>query len=108
MSDKIEILNQLKKNLEAVLGNRIQKVILFGSHLRNEETEYSDLDVLIVTDKILTWQEKNVVRDVCSDISVDYEILVDSKIISQEEIDNEFWGKHPLITDALKAGVYAV
>jgi uncharacterized protein len=108
MSDKIEILNQLKKNLKKVLGNRIQKVILFGSWVRNEGNEYSDLDILIVTDKILSWQEKNVVRDVCSDISVDYEILVDSKIISQEEIDNEFWGKHPLITDALKAGVYAV
>jgi uncharacterized protein len=108
MSDKIEILNQVKQNLKAVLGNRIQKVILFGSHLRNEETKFSDLDILIVTDKILSWQEKNVVRDVCSDISLDHEILVDSKIISQEEIDNKFWGKHPLITDALKAGVYAV
>jgi predicted nucleotidyltransferase len=108
MSDKIEILNQLKKNLKKVLGNRIQKVILFGSWVRNEGNEYSDLDVLIVTDKILTWQQKNIIRDVCSDISLDYEILVDSKIISQEEIDNKFWGKHPLITDALKTGVYAV
>jgi uncharacterized protein len=107
MSDKIEILNQLKKNLKKVLGNKIQKVILFGSWIRNEGNEYSDLDVLIVTDKILAWQEKNKVRDVCSDISLDYEILVDSKIISQEEIDTKFWGKHPLITDVLKAGVYA-
>ena|SRR5690554_6940567 len=107
MSEKIEILNQLKKNLKKVLGDKIQKVILFGSWIRNEENEYSDLDILIVTDKILSWQEKNVVRDVCFDISLDYEILVDSKIISQEEIDTKFLGKHPLITDALQAGVYA-
>jgi hypothetical protein len=32
---------------------------------------------------------------------------VDSKIISQYEIENSFWGKHPLITDALKSGIYA-
>lgn len=108
MTDKIKIINQLKKNLEAVLGNQIQKVILFGSYLRNEETEYCDLDVLIVTDKMIPWQQKNLIRDVCSDISLDYEILVDSKIISQEEIDSKFWGKHPLITEALKTGVYAV
>jgi len=108
MLDKIEILNQLKKNLKKVLGDKIQNVILFGSWIRNEGNEYSDLDVLIVTDVILSWQQKNLVRDVCSDISLDYEILVDSKIISQEEIDTKFWGKHPLITDALKAGVYAV
>ena len=108
MSDKIEILNHLKRNLQEVLGKKIQKVILFGSWGRNEGNEYSDLDVLIVTDKILTWQQKNIIRDVCSDISLDYEILVDSKIISQEEIDTKFWGKHPLITDSLKTGVYAV
>ena len=107
MSDKIEILNHLKRNLQEVLGNKIQKVIHFGSWGRNEGNEYSDLDVLIVTDKILTWQQKNIVRDVCSDISLDYEVLVDSKIISQEEIDTKFWGKHPLITDALETGVYA-
>jgi predicted nucleotidyltransferase len=107
MSEPIKILNQLKKNLKEVLGNRIQKVILFGSWIKNEENEYSDLDVLIVTDKIFSWKEKNIIRDICFDISVDYEILVDSKIISQEEIDTKFWGKHPLITDALKSGVYA-
>ncbi|RIH65987.1 nucleotidyltransferase domain-containing protein [Mariniphaga sediminis] len=107
MSEPIKILNQLKKNLKEVLGNRIQKVILFGSRIKNEENEYSDLDVLIVTDKIFSWKEKNIIRDICFDISVDYEILVDSKIISQEEIDTKFWGKHPLITDALKSGVYA-
>jgi len=107
MTDKIEILNQLKKNLKKVFGDKIQKVILFGSLSRNEGNEYSDLDVLIVTDKIFSWQQKNVVRDVCYDISLNYEILVDSKIISQEEIDTKFWGKHPLITDALKTGVYA-
>lgn len=107
MSDKIEILNQLKKSLKKVLGEKIQNVILFGSWIRNEGNEYSDLDVLIITDKTLTWQQKNSVRDVCSDISLDYEILVDSKIISQDEIDNKFWGKHPLITEALKTGVYA-
>ncbi|SHJ34772.1 Nucleotidyltransferase domain-containing protein [Tangfeifania diversioriginum] len=107
MADKIEILNQLKKNLKATLGSKIQKVILFGSYLRNEETAYSDLDVLIVTNNIPTWKEKNTIRDICFDISVDYEIMVDSKIISQKEIDNKFWGKHPMITEALNKGVYA-
>lgn len=107
MSDKIEILNHLKRNLQKVLGNKIQKVILFDSWIRNEGNEYSDIDVLIVSDKILSWREKNLIRDVCFDLSVDYEVLVDSKIISQEEIENKFWGKHPLITDALEKGVYA-
>jgi uncharacterized protein len=107
MHDRIKILNKLKIDLTSVLGDKILQVILFGSWLRNEGNAWSDLDVLIVTSEILTWKEKSVVRDVCYDISVDFEILVDSKIISQYEIENSFWGKHPLITDALKSGIYA-
>ncbi len=107
MSEKIKILNQLKKDLKDVLGESIIQVILFGSWLRNEGNAWSDLDVLILTDETLSWKEKSIVRDVCYNISVDYEILVDSKIISEKEIKNTIWGKHPLITDALKSGIYA-
>ena len=107
MINKIELINQLKKNLISTLGDKIQDVILFGSYLRNEENEYSDFDVLIVSKDILSWNEKSVVRDVCADISIENEILIDSKIISYEEIENAFWGKHPLITDTLKSGIYA-
>jgi predicted nucleotidyltransferase len=107
MLDKIEIINRLKKSLKLVLGDKIRDVILFGSYLRNEENEFSDLDILIVTNSILSWEEKSIARDVCADLSIDNDVLIDSKIISQHEIKNNFWGKHPLITDALKAGAYA-
>lgn len=106
MSDKIEIINRLKRNVKSVLGDKIRDVILFGSYLRNEENEFSDLDVLIVTNNILSWEEKNIVRDVCADLSIDNETLIDSKIISRQEIEKNL-GKHPIITDALKEGVYA-
>jgi hypothetical protein len=33
--------------------------------------------------------------------------LIDSKILSKPEIETKFWGKHPLITDALAYGIYA-
>lgn len=107
MSEKTQILNELKKNLKNVLGDKIQEVILYGSYIRDEETKDSDMDILIVTENILSWQEKNLIRDICSDISIDNEVIIDSKIISEEEISKKFWGKHPLISDALKLGIYA-
>ncbi len=107
MSEKIKILNLLKKKLKTVLGDKILQVILFGSLLRNEGNDLSDLDVLIVTNETLTWKEKSMVRDVCYDISVNFEILVDSKIVSKNEIDSSFLGKHPLVTNALDSGIYA-
>jgi len=107
MADSRLILTELKKSLQIVLGDQIQEVILFGSYSKNQESIYSDLDLLIVTKNICDWKEKNLIREVCYDYSVDYDVLIDSKIISQKEIDKEYWGKHPLIIDVLKTGVYA-
>ena len=81
MSDKIAIVNQLKKDLRKVFGDKIQKVILFGSSVRNEETEFSDLDVLIVTNDILSWKEKSIVRDICYDIHKVWKLLRQINII---------------------------
>ncbi len=107
MCDKTKILLQLKIQLKDTFRDRMKDVILFGSQARNEETEYSDFDILIITDKPVTWQEKSKIRDICYNISLDFDIIIDSKIISQFEIDNNFWGKHPLVTDAIKFGIHA-
>jgi len=107
MADSRKILKELKKSLQNALGDLILEVILFGSYSINTESKFSDLDVLVITKTVFNWKEKNLVRGICYNFSVDNDILIDSKIISQQEIDQEYWGKHPLITDALKTGVYA-
>jgi uncharacterized protein len=43
-----DILNQLKRYLEALYVDRLVSLILFGSQARQEATEASDIDVLIV------------------------------------------------------------
>ena len=107
MSHKIKILQKVKRLLHATFEERIQDTILFGSQAKNSENMDSDFDILIITKDIFNWKEKSLIRDICFDVSLDFEVLIDSKIISQEEIDNKFWGKHPLISDALKFGIYA-
>lgn len=107
MSNKTKILHQLKIQLKNTFGDRIEDVVLFGSQARNEETDYSDFDILIITDIPVTWQEKLKIRNICYDISLDFDLIIDSKIISKIEIENNFWGKHPLITDAIKFGIHA-
>ena len=107
MVKKIEILKKVKTLLDAAFDERILNTILFGSQAKNENTDNSDFDILIVTKDIFNWKEKNIIRDICFDVSLDFEVIIDSKIISQEEIENKFWGKHPLISDALNFGIYA-
>jgi predicted nucleotidyltransferase len=107
MTRKNRILQTLKSHLKSVFDDRISEVILFGSQAKNTAKRYSDFDILIVTCDTFTWQERRKVRDLCYEISLECDILIDSKIISKPEIETKFWGKHPLITDALSYGIYA-
>jgi len=45
-----QVLNLLKEHLEEIRQFRIQKISIFGSVARNEETPQSDIDVLIKFD----------------------------------------------------------
>ena len=74
---------------------------------KNTETKYSDFDILIVTKDNFTWQERGLIRDLCYEVSLEFDILIDSKIISRPDIETKFWGKQPLITDAINYGIYA-
>jgi predicted nucleotidyltransferase len=49
MSDKVhEVLGVLRRRLEALYGERLLKVVLFGSQARGDARSDSDIDVAIV------------------------------------------------------------
>jgi uncharacterized protein len=107
MKSDLIILKELKINLYEVFGERLYDVILFGSRTGKKSLTDSDFDVLIILNDHFEWREKNKIRDICYDIALEYEILIDSKIIALPDIKHKFWGKHPLITDAIQNGIHA-
>jgi len=48
MSDVKKIVSELRKKMEALYGDRLAHVILFGSHARGDADPDSDIDVLVV------------------------------------------------------------
>src|SRR5574341_2402079 len=62
-------------------GNRIQRAALFGSKVRGDSTQYSDIDILlIVTDD--NWKFRRAISGISSDIALKYDVLLDVRIIS--------------------------
>jgi len=49
LNDIQEPLNELIEDVKAVLGTSLSKIILYGSYARGEQTEYSDVDIMILT-----------------------------------------------------------
>lgn len=79
----IEFNNQVRK----ILGNRLKKVILYGSYARGDYNEKSDVDLMLLTD--LTFEEIERYRDDISDIAFDIELetgIIISPVI--KNIDN--------------------
>lgn len=53
-----QLMRQLKASLSQVYGERLKGVYLFGSHARGEADEESDVDVLIVLDRVDRYTEE--------------------------------------------------
>ena len=107
MIKNLKILSILKQRINQHQPALVKDVILFGSQVKGQANNKSDFDVLIITLNKIDWRTKKLIRDICYELSLENEIFIDSKIVSDYELKNNFWGKHPLYTDALNQGVYA-
>ena len=76
MRDIDTILKKLKKDLKAALGEKIGDLILFGSYSRGDNTEYSDIDLLILVNSRLTRDETRKVDDLIADYSLEHDVVI--------------------------------
>ncbi len=103
--DAKELLNIIRDKLESKFGGMISNIILFGSRADGSAHEHSDYDILIVLTSTYDWKLEREIYDVCYEIDIEKDILIDAKIISVAEID-EPRGKQPFILNALESGMH--
>ncbi len=65
------IIDEFVKGVNEILGDRVKKIILYGSYARGDYNKSSDIDIMILTD--LTNDEIVEYRDKVSDIAYDIE-----------------------------------
>lgn len=100
------ILSELKNHLIKNYRNPVKDVILFGSQARGDSQKFSDYDVLIVLDNDYSGKDENKILDLCYDIDLKFDILLDVHIISVNEL-NSVRGRQPVFQKAIKSGIYA-
>ena len=107
MDDEIhKILKQFKSQLKQSFRNDIQDVILFGSQVTGEMLGNSDYDILIVLNRDYDRVYKEKILDVVYDFELKYEIFIDFKIISIQELNHSIRGKQPIFREAIEKGVH--
>lgn len=98
-----KILNSIKSELIKKFPNEIEELWLFGSHARNEQTEASDVDIMIVHNSRLNWYDDllPVTSDICYDIYNMHDVYC-SFISTDSESFSEF---RPLFNTIKREGL---
>jgi len=104
--DKVFILKDLKDNLQKLYQGSVKNVILFGSQAKGLANENSDYDILILLDKDYSGKDEDKIFDICYDIDLKYNIIIDAHLLSLKELKT-IRGKQPIFMNAINFGIYA-
>jgi len=97
------ILDQLYSRFEAIYGDRLSNMLLYGSQARGDADPESDIDVMVVLkDKVSPCDEiERTINDVAN-ISLENDVVVSCIFVSEDQFDNEF---SPLLMNVRREGI---
>lgn len=74
----LKLLNEMECQLKKIYGNKLKKIILYGSYARNDQNKESDMDIMILLDanddEIKQYREQ--VLDMVVDLTTQYGIVI--------------------------------
>ena len=105
MREVDQVIKEFRAALERLYGQRLIKVILYGSWARNEATEDSDVDLLVVLEgDVQPGKEIDRMIDIITDINLKHNALLSVYPAS----DRDYMSlKSPLLMNVRREGVPA-
>lgn len=92
------------KRIRGVFGNRLIAMKLFGSAVRGDRWEESDIDILVLIDK-LKWREKCRVWDEATSVNIKCDTLISPLVMTQSEFEELRGRERRIALDIEREGV---
>ena len=101
-----EITTKVVQAARESLGEKLDKVILYGSYARSDYHEESDIDIMVLADIQLEERglERSKIRDLLGYIDLDYDIVLSINVTDSCTF-NKFASVLPFYMDVIKDGV---
>lgn len=78
------LMGELKAGLQAIYGDRLKGVYLYGSYARGEADPESDLDVLVVLDRIGSYSDEvDRTGELGAGLSLKYSVSISKVYVSE-------------------------
>ncbi|MGM0411161.1 MAG: nucleotidyltransferase domain-containing protein [Bacillota bacterium] len=87
-NEQITALEEIRNKIVAKL--MIESIILFGSVVRGEMDEESDIDLLIITEKALSRKDRHKITDIVFDVNLKYDTNYSTLVV-----DKSSWEEGP-------------
>lgn len=102
------IIDEFVKKVNEILGNRVKRIILYGSYARGDYNKSSDIDIMILTDltdkEIIKYRDK--IIDIAYDIEWDNNFDIDiSPLVKNIDKFNYWLEALPFYMNVQKEGV---
>lgn len=101
-----DILLNFSKQVKDILGDKLTKIILYGSYARGDYKENSDIDIMILT--TLTDEEICRIKTDIYDLAFDFQMEYDTDInviVKNEEHFNYWLGALPFYDNVQREGI---
>jgi len=104
ISPKVKsILAELRRGFEEIYGDRLVKLVLFGSHARGDAREDSDIDVIVVLKgEVDDWEEGRRHSEFRAALCLEHDVVVTPFYMSEERFGGE---QSPLLLNVRREGV---
>ena len=93
----------------AILRQRfpVERVVLFGSKARGDDDDESDIDLLVLTRRRLSWQERGEITDALFDLQLELDVVISTLVVPSEEWEHGLYQVLPIRYEIEREGVAA-
>lgn len=104
MNPKVRnIMLEMQQALKDIYGERIVRIMLFGSHARGDASAGSDIDALIVLKgAVKPGEEIALTGGIASELSLKHDVVISCAFVSAERYETE---QSPLLINVRREGV---
>lgn len=100
------VLSEIENKSKDIYGDKLKKIILYGSYARNEYDQESDIDVMLLVDipKEEIRKYKRIMSEIITDIDLKYNVVLSIKETSYSEF-NYWLGVLPFYNNVQREGI---